>query len=243
MEKSEIKAGFGYYVFAVFVVLALAAVSLIPAAMAYNVRTFSGDHIAAWLAEAISITILIAPSVAILATGLTRVFAVTDGEHAKALTLAAVLEGAACGCEIVSALIGGNEWLARLGRMAFLAGATGCVFAALVLTLSRNGLYKLTIAKNEMRLLWHREYRQLMQEEMRTDAARLEMRRAITLNIQDATERQAGRQLYARTPFQEDLDMDDYPLSNAPPRVEYVPTPEQLPVSANGNHNINGKKQ
>lgn len=244
MEKTEIKPGFTYYVFAVFVVLALAAVSLIPAAMAYNVRTFTGDHIPEWLAQAISITILLAPTIAILATGFTRVFAVTDAEHAQALTLAAVLEGIACGCEICAALIGGDEWYSRLGRIVFLAGATGAVFAALVLTLSRNGLYKLTIAKNEMRLLWHKEFSQLMQEEMRTDTARLEMRRAILFNIQDATERQAGRQLYARETFGlvED-DEDEYPLSNSQPRVVYVPSNDvPIPANGNGNHNGNGSK-
>lgn len=82
-EQVEIKAGFGYYVFATFIVFALAAVSLIPAAMAYNVRTFTGEHISEWLSQAISSTILIAPTLAILAIGLTPVYAVTELTRAK----------------------------------------------------------------------------------------------------------------------------------------------------------------
>lgn len=82
-EQAEIKAGFGYNVFATFIVFALAAVSLIPAAMAYNVRTFTGEQIPGWLSQAISITILIAPTLAILATGLTPVYAVTERTRTK----------------------------------------------------------------------------------------------------------------------------------------------------------------
>lgn len=196
-NQTEIKPNFTYYLFACAIVLALAGVSLIPAAMAYNTRALTATHLPEWLVEAVSIVILFAPTAAILATGLTRVFAVTDADHAHAITIAAVLEGLACACEISAAMLTGDDWLTHVGRLLFLAGATGSVFAALVLTLSRNGLYKLTIAKNEARLLWHKEFANLLKEEMRTDAARAEMRRAIILNIQDATERQAGRQLYA----------------------------------------------
>ncbi len=224
-NQAEVKPNFAYYIFACAIVLALAAVSLIPAAMAYNTRILAGTNLPAWLIEAVSIVILFAPTAAILATGFTRVFAVTDAIHAQALTYAAVLEGIACGCEICASLIAPDDWLGRVGRMIFLAGATGSVFAALVLTLSRNGFYKLTIAKNEARLLWHQEFSTLLKQEMRTDDARAEMRRAIILNIQDATEKQAGRQLYRHGTFT--------PSEGLPARVLHVETEDFLAETPN----------
>ena len=74
--KENTKPGFTYYLFAVCVVLALSGVAMIPAAMAYNVRTFTGAGLPDWLSQSVSITILLAPGIAVLVTGLTRVFAV-----------------------------------------------------------------------------------------------------------------------------------------------------------------------
>lgn len=199
MKETKLKPGFGYHFLAVCVVLALSGVAMIPAAMAYGARTFSGAGLPAWLSELVSIVILLAPGIAVLVTGLTRVFGVTDTEHANALTLAATLEGLACGAEIIAALIGGgDDWLSRLGRILALAAATGFVFAALVITLSKNGIYKLTILEREQKLMWQQTFSQLLQAELETDSSHQEMRRAAQLLIRDETERQAGRRLYTR---------------------------------------------
>lgn len=199
--SASLKTPLRYYALNVLTTLALAAIALIPASMAYNIRAFQALSLPAWLVEFVAFVILFAPSVAILVTGLVRTFAVSDSEHAQAMTQATVLEGLACLFEIIAALIAGDDWLAHLGRIVFLGGAVGCVFAALALTLTQNGYYKLLIARNERSLLWHTQYSKLLKEEMQTDEVRNEMRAAIKHNIRDAAETEAGRQLYERTPF------------------------------------------
>lgn len=190
-----------YYALNALTTIALAAVAIIPASMAYNIRAFQATNLPQWIVELVSYVILCAPSGAIIVTGLVRTFAVSDSAHADAMKTATILEGLACLFEIVAALIAGDDWIAHLGRIFFLGGAIGCVFTALALTLTQNGYYKLLVAQNERGLLWHTEYSKAFREEMQTDEVRNELRRAIRQNIRDETEKQAGRQLYERTPF------------------------------------------
>ena len=197
MEEEKQKTGFGYYVFNTLIVLAATFVALIPASMAYNVRVFSGSGLPHWMQQAVSMAILVAPPFAVLVTGLVRVYAVTDKKHADALTIAAILEGLACGAETIAALIPAGEWYMIVARMLFLGGAVALVFAALVITLVKNGLYQLAVMEHERALNFEREFARLFNEEMQTDTARAEMQRAVVEQIHKGVERAAGRRIYA----------------------------------------------
>lgn len=214
MEK--LKAPKMYYVWNVALTLALAALALIPAAMAYNVRTFSGDHIPDWLAQAVSITILVAPSIAVFVIGMTRTFAVSDTAHAEAMKHAIILEAVACLFEIVAALITSGEWIAVGARITFLAGATLCSFAAIGLALVSNGYYRMIIADNQQALAQAEQQRELAKIEaaselahrqaiaqaelelMQSDEMRREIQEGFRQKVRLDIERDAGRRLYTR---------------------------------------------
>jgi hypothetical protein len=197
----ESKAGIPmkFYVFGTLTVLALVAVSVIPSTMVYRLRLFDAVGLPEWMAEVLRSIIIIATPVAVLATGLVRVYAVSDSTHAEKLMHAAVLEIVAFVCEILAALVNGNDIFALVGQGLFLSVAIMAVSAALVITNSASGFYRLVVAHNEQSLSYAHEYNKLYKEQMQTPEIKAAMKAAITEQIKTKSEEQAGRPLWEQS--------------------------------------------
>ena len=187
-----------FYVFGGLTVLALVAVSVIPSTMVYRLRLFDAVGLPDWMAEVLRAIIITATPLAVLSTGAVRVFAVSDTKHAEALTIAAVLEIISFVAEIVAALVNGHDIFALVGQGLFLSISVIAVSAALVLTISASGFYKLAVAHNEQSLAFDREYNKLWKEQMQTPQIRGVMIAAITEQIKAKSEDQAGRDLFEK---------------------------------------------
>jgi hypothetical protein len=196
MEQPKASIPMKFYVFGVMAVLALTAVSFIPSTMVYRLRLFDAVGLPEWMAEVLRSIIIFATPVAVLSTGMVRVFAVSDTKHAHALTIAAVLEILSFAFEILAALVNGTDIFALIGQGFFLVVAIICVSAALVITISESGFYKMVVAHNEQALSFDVAYNQLFQNQMQTPEIKDAMRRAIVEQIKTKSEQQAGRQLF-----------------------------------------------
>ena len=129
-NANENKTPMTYYIFATLVVTALTIVAVIPASMVFRLRIFDAFGLPEWIAEVVRFLILIATPTAVLVTGLVRVYAVSDTNHAKAMGIAAICEGLACVFEIVAALINDTDIFALIGQAIMMGGAIALVFGA-----------------------------------------------------------------------------------------------------------------
>ena len=196
MNQSK-SAGQGkFFVFGTLVVLALVAVSVIPSTMVYRLRLFDAIGLPEWMAEVLRVIIITATPLAVLATGLVRVFAVSDTEHAKQLGVAAVLEIISFVFEILAALVNGSDIFALSAQGFFLSIAIVAVSSALVITNSASGFYKMVIAHNEQTLSFQRAYGELFKTTMKTPEMQAAMVAAVTEQIKAAVTDQAGRELF-----------------------------------------------
>lgn len=194
MENQKVPTTF--YVFGTIAVIALVGVAFIPSSMIFRLRIFDAVGLPEWMAEVVRFIILFANPFAVAATGLIRLFSVSDKSHARALTVAAILEILSFAFEIIAAMVNGNDIIALAAQGLLLVAAVVCVAVALVVATATSGFYKMAVAHSEQAVMFDENYNKLFRQQFDTKEVREAMQAAIVEQIKAKTELQAGRQLW-----------------------------------------------